>query len=248
MSWTPGPRYLLRRDCTLRLVSRLQPKRVLEIGCGGGDLALRLAKMNCDVVALDFSQEARAEAHARTEPVRQRVRIIADLSEAPGQFDLVGSFEVLEHIEDDRVTLRTWVEKIAPGGALLLSVPAHHRRWGPSDELVGHYRRYERHEIEHRLTEAGLNVRLIWNYGFPLANWVEPLREALSARRLKSSSDLSKEARSARSGVDRRSLERVGSLLVSPPVMLPFYWAQRPFLNRDCGNGYLALAGRGSEE
>ena len=247
MNWTPGPRYLLRRDCILRIVSRLAPNRVLEIGCGGGDLALRMAERNCDVVGLDFSEDARTEARTRTEPVRQRVRIIAELKDAPGQFDLVGSFEVLEHIEDDRATLQRWIEKIAPGGSLLLSVPAHHRRWGASDEWVGHYRRYERQELSQRLEEAGLNVQLIWNYGFPLANWVEPLREAVSARRMKAAPDLSMAQRSARSGVDRRWLERVGAALVSPPFIKPFCWAQRLFLNRDCGNGYLALARKQSD-
>jgi SAM-dependent methyltransferase len=242
MGWVVGPRYLLRRYCALRLIERLQPGRVLEVGCGAGDLLARVAARGCEAVGVDASPAAREEALARAKGCAGRVSVEPELP--AGSFDLVMAFEVLEHIERDEEALAQWVLRVRPGGHLLLSVPAHHRRWGPSDEWAGHFRRYERDELRERLRAAGLAVELIWSYGFPLANWVEPLRDWLAARRNAAETAMTPAERSARSGVERGGLERFGSVLVAGPLIAPFCWLQLAFLERDWGNGYLALARR----
>jgi SAM-dependent methyltransferase len=239
MSWVLGPRYVLRRYCALRLIEPLRPARVLEVGCGAGELLAHLAAQGCDAVGVEGSAQAREEARARG---AGRLSIRSELPD--GQFDLVMAFEVLEHIERDAEALADWVRRLAPGGHLLLSVPAHHRRWGPSDVWAGHFRRYERAELAERLRAAGLRVLLVWSYGFPLANWVEPLQEWLATRRNARETDMTPAQRTARSGVERGSLERLGARLASGPLLLPFCWLQLAFLERDWGNGYLALARR----
>jgi SAM-dependent methyltransferase len=242
MSWGPGPRYLLRRHCVLRIVRDLAPARVLEVGCGAGDLLARLAARGCEAVGVDASDAARAEASRRVAAFAPRVALRPDLP--GGVFDLVLAFEVLEHIEDERAALRSWRERIRPGGHLLLSVPAHRSRWGPSDVWAGHWRRYERDELAARLREAELEVDFIWSYGFPLANWVEPLRERFAAGRNAQEAGMDIAQRNARSGVERSRLERIAGRLIEGPLIAPFCWLQRAFLERDWGNGYLALARR----
>ena len=242
MSWVSGPRYVLRRYCVLRLVERLRPARVLEVGCGAGDLIARVASGGCEAVGVDSSPAARAEAEARAGRCGGRLAVRPELPD--GDFDLVMAFEVLEHVEREREALAAWVARVRPGGHLLLSVPAHHRRWGPSDVWAGHFRRYERAELRDRLRDAGLVVEGVWSYGFPLANWVEPLRDWLAARRNPGESDWTPAQRTARSGIERGAFERLSSFLSAGPFLLPFCWIQLAFLDRDWGNGYLALARR----
>ena len=244
MSWTAGPRYLLRRYCIMDVVKSEKPRRVLEIGCGAGDTAHHFALLGCDVYAVDMSAEARQQATARTEAQRDQVTIAADLPDRSEQFDMVVSFEVLEHIEDDKAALADWSSRVAPEGQLLISVPCHQHRWGPSDVWAGHFRRYEREELTQRLAEVGFEVELLWCYGFPLANMAEPIREWLGARRLKEEGEMTTANRTARSGVERRWFEKSLSLLVSGPLILPFHWIQKLFLNTERGNGYLVLAKR----
>jgi SAM-dependent methyltransferase len=215
---------------------------VLEVGCGAGDLLARVAASGCEAVGVESSEAARAEARARAERCGGRLALVSELP--GGAFDLVMAFEVLEHIEHDREALSAWVERVRPGGHLLLSVPAHHRRWGPWDVWAGHFRRYERAELAERLRAAGLEVELVWSYGFPLANWVEPLREWLARRRNASETEMTAAERTARSGIERGALARIAALVVSDSLLLPFCWLQLAFLERDWGNGYLALARR----
>jgi len=244
MSWTAGPRYLLRRCCIMDVVAKVKPQRVLEIGCGAGDVAHQLALRGCEVVGVDSSDEARQQAILLNESQRDRVTILADVPTDSEQFDMVASFEVLEHIEDDQAALQAWSEKVTPDGRLLISVPCHQHRWGPSDVWAGHFRRYEREDITKRLTEVGFQVELLWCYGFPLAIIAEPIREWLGARRLKEEGEMTVAKRTARSGVERRWFEKSLSLLVSGPFILPFHWMQKLFLNTERGNGYLVLAKR----
>jgi SAM-dependent methyltransferase len=108
-------------------------------------------------------------------------------SEVPDQpdrdFDLVAAFEVLEHIGDDLDALRGWVRWLKPGGHVMVSVPAHPERFGPSDEAVGHCRRYTRESLTTLLESAGLDVLSVEIWGMPAGYALEAIRHRLAARR-----------------------------------------------------------------
>ena len=130
MSWVLGPRYLLRRYCVLRLVDRLRRPACSRSAAARATCSRAWPRRGCEVVGVDSSPAARAEAlcaRGSAAPARSRCA----RSCRTGAFDLVMAFEVLEHIEDERGALASWVARVRPGGHLLLSVPAHHRRWGP---------------------------------------------------------------------------------------------------------------------
>jgi 2-polyprenyl-3-methyl-5-hydroxy-6-metoxy-1,4-benzoquinol methylase len=65
-------------------------------------------------------------------------------------FDVIGEFDVLEHIEDEKAVLMAMHRALRPGGDIALTVPQHPRLWSGTDEAAHHKRRYERGELEKR--------------------------------------------------------------------------------------------------
>jgi SAM-dependent methyltransferase len=70
-----------------------------------------------------------------------------DGTAAPGSYDTVVLLNVLEHIADDRQALRDIFEALAPGGKVVVWVPAFEALYGKFDQRIGHYRRYRREEL-----------------------------------------------------------------------------------------------------
>jgi Methyltransferase domain len=68
---------------------------------------------------------------------------------------------VLEHIPEELETLTALRDALAPGGRLLLTVPAHQYLWSYFDEAAQHCRRYSSRDIRYRLTEAGFEVEFL---------------------------------------------------------------------------------------
>ena len=137
-----APRAWLRWDLVQRQVRALAPATCLELGCGQGAVGTRLARM-CDYLGVEPDPTSFAVAGPRITAAGGRV-LRGDIDAVtPGSFfDLVCAFEVLEHLPDDVGALARWGRAVAPGGHLLLSVPAWQDRFGPWDEMVGHLRRY----------------------------------------------------------------------------------------------------------
>ena len=203
---------------------------------------MQLARRGYNGVGVEPSSEAYAEAIQRIGPFKDQISLVKDPAETAGSFDWVITCEVLEHLTEDLKALRTWADRLRPGGRILVSVPAHPERWGPSDEWAGHVRRYRRDELAGRVREAGLEVELLWCYGFPLANWVEPIGHAIHRRKLAQEASKNLAQRTARSGVERESwVHRLAGRVLKPELLLPFCWIQMPFLHTDWGNGFLLL-------
>jgi hypothetical protein len=178
----------------------------------------------------------------RSRPTRASSRTRDELH--PGAaFDLVCAFEVLEHIEDDRGALAAWTARIAPGGTLLLSTPAHARRYGPSDEIVGHHRRYDAAQLHDLVAAAGLADIEIRHWGFPLGYGLEVVRNRLAQRRLAAGwADTTTADRTAVSG---RYLQPPAWLAIGTAVAsAPFRAVQRPFERTSLGIGLLLRARR----
>jgi 2-polyprenyl-6-hydroxyphenyl methylase/3-demethylubiquinone-9 3-methyltransferase len=102
----------------------LQGKSALDVGCGAGLLAEPLARLGARVTAIDAAAEliAAAELHARGQGLDIDYRVAA-VEELDGQFDLVTSMEVIEHVADPRSFVAALAARLAPGGLLILSTP-----------------------------------------------------------------------------------------------------------------------------
>jgi SAM-dependent methyltransferase len=73
-------------------------------------------------------------------------------------FDMVGIFEVLEHVDRDVHLLSELARITKPGGILAASVPLAMRYWTQWDEFAGHVRRYEPSELREKLADAGFTI------------------------------------------------------------------------------------------
>jgi len=125
--------------------------RVLERVCRGGA-----------VIGMDLFAEGLRYARLRAScPLVQ-----GDIHANPfgRQFELVGMFDVLEHLPDDMQVLRDLHGMLAPGGALLLTVPAHQSLWSYFDEASHHRRRYEQAGLHAKLKRAGYEVEYMTQY------------------------------------------------------------------------------------
>lgn len=215
-----APNAWLRYD----LVERMLPPGVtdvLEVGCGRGAFAARLA-LRYHYVGVEPDGESCAVASARIGAIgRGEVRNVASDALAGQTFDMVCAFEVLEHIEDDAAAVAQWAALLRPGGWLLLSVPAHQRRFGAWDEIVGHFRRYDPAAITALLADAGFTDISVRLYGFPLGYLLEAAKNVVGKRRLAAGSDDSLAERTAGSG---RQLQPT-----SGAVGLAIRWGTLPF-------------------
>ena len=163
-----------------KLTSRLRPGYlVLEVGCGTGNVlrALRQACPDGKVVGLELWFDGLRFAQQRSAgPLVQ-----GDVRHCPfgKPFDLIGMFDVLEHIPQELETLTALRQALAPEGRLILTVPAHQYLWSYFDEAAHHCRRYSSQDIRERLTEAGFEVEFLSQFMafiFPLVWLVRKIR------------------------------------------------------------------------
>lgn len=228
----------LRIDAIKYALATASPRTILEIGPGLGAMACYLAE-SYDYTGIELDPLSYSILHRRLE-LLEAGTALRGTSESlhDCQFDMVCAFEVLEHISDDIAALLSWNSLLPPGGYLLLSVPAHARKFGLLDELVGHFRRYDRNGLHQVLTTAGFEVIKISSYGLLLGqaiNFASSLIAQVRGRR-RALSDAT--AESARFLQPSTAVDGLARWLAA----LPFRWLQRPFSESDYGTGFVALA------
>lgn len=167
--------YVARRQILSDLVGRVvkPPKgaRILEVGCGTGHNFAMLGGFG-HVDGLEVDAPARAIAAQRL----GRAVGDAPLPELGGvpdeHYHLIALLDVLEHIAEDRAALASIKAKLAPGGKILLTVPANQWMWSAHDKVHHHFRRYNRATLAKVAREAGLKLDFVSHFNtilFPLA-------------------------------------------------------------------------------
>jgi SAM-dependent methyltransferase len=159
------------REWLVSLVLPYLGEDPIEVGSGLGDYAAAIADHGFRVTA----SEAEGGRIARLEQRfagydRVTVRPLMMPAGETANHSAVFSYNVLEHIEDDRAAVESMTRLIRPGGRVALLVPAFPGAMSPFDRRIGHFRRYSKGSVRALLTGAGLDVdvlRYVNSLGLP---------------------------------------------------------------------------------
>ncbi len=148
--------YRGRRQVLERVIAGLQlpsQARILDAGCGSGRNMVELARRgSVSGVELSDTSAGLARARGAGEVISGSV---LQMPFASASFDLAVCLDVLEHLEDDLAALRELRRVVAPGGSLLVTVPAYQWLWSGHDEVNHHHRRYTRRSLQRVAERAG---------------------------------------------------------------------------------------------
>src|ERR1700757_5263967 len=131
------PSYVWRAGQERRLemiraaVPFLATARVLEIGCGVGRYVERLSALARLVVGLEYDRPRAVEATGRLDRALVVNAANEHLPFGDGSFDVVLTNEVIEHVDDDRLSAAEMVRVLSRGGRLVLFRP---NRWYPVEQ------------------------------------------------------------------------------------------------------------------
>jgi SAM-dependent methyltransferase len=153
--------YRARREILADLIRRVArppaKSKLLEIGCGTGHNLPMLAEFGT-VDALELDDEAREFAEKRV----GRKIMSAPLPELKGvkkrHYDLIGAFDVIEHIDDDRAAVASIASRLKPGGKFVMTVPAHQWMWSAHDTVNHHKRRYSKRALRALIGQSPLRL------------------------------------------------------------------------------------------
>jgi SAM-dependent methyltransferase len=140
----------------LRRVLPPRPVRLLELGCGSGNVLAALSEFG-EVVGMETHPELIAAARASGLDVRAG-RLPDDVGVAPGWADVALLLDVVEHLEDDVAALTAARQAMREGGLLVVTVPAYRWLWSGHDEVLGHRRRYTAAGLRAAVERAGFKV------------------------------------------------------------------------------------------
>lgn len=238
------PKLVLRESAIHDMTKAWPPGSFVEMGAGTGHMTRLFLERGFHGACHDLGEDSRAMMRVNFADSGDCVRVVDRLGELDeAGFDYLMAFEVLEHIEDDLVVFKQWLRYLKPGGRVLISVPAHQRKFGRSDVLVGHVRRYERNQLAALLEAAGLTDIQLINYGFPVTELTRTLSNRI-VRNDHSYDGMTPVERSIRSA--QAKPRRIAKMLsvVSGGVVRPFCVIQRWFYQVDLGDGLVVTATR----
>ena len=167
--------YVARRKVLAELIRRrVQPPkdaRLLEIGCGTGHNLKMLGEFG-KVDGLEIDEAARSFAEKR---VGHEI-FSAPLPELAGipehSYDVVGAFDVIEHIPDDAGALESISRLLRPRGKFVMTVPAHQWMWSAHDVVNHHQRRYSKSSLKRLIDASPLRLETMGYFNsllFPIA-------------------------------------------------------------------------------
>ena len=167
--------YRARREVLDALIRRTvrppEGARILEIGCGTGhNLPMLSAFGRVEAIEVDPAARSMAEERLGRTVGSAPLPTLDGVPET--SFDLIGSFDVIEHIEDDAAALASIAARLKPGGKFIMTVPAHQWMWSAHDVVNHHHRRYSKSGLRKLIEGSPLKLESIGYFNsllFPVA-------------------------------------------------------------------------------
>lgn len=130
---------------------------ILEVGCGNGTVLSALSKGGArrHLVGSELHPSGLAVAAKRLGKNAELVQMDARDIMAENAFDVIGAYDVIEHIAEDEMVLSSMHKALRPGGGVVIAVPQHPWLWSTADEVAYHERRYKLGELEEKLNRNG---------------------------------------------------------------------------------------------
>ena len=140
-------------------------QRFLEVGCGTGFVlsGLQQAFPRMELAGSELFMEGLSFARTRL-PEVPLYQMDAGHIPFAAEFDVVGAFDVLEHIEEDQAVLGQLFQAVRSGGGILLTVPQHPSLWSEADVKACHKRRYTRQDLVRKVESAGFQTRRVTSF------------------------------------------------------------------------------------
>jgi len=131
----------------------------LEVGCGTGFVLSGIRRFFPHLTL--FGSEvftAGLSVAAERLPGMELFQMDARRMPFAHHFDVIGAFDVLEHIAEDGLVLSEMRRAVTPGGGIILTVPQHNFLWSQTDDYARHVRRYDAHQLKTKVERAGFEV------------------------------------------------------------------------------------------
>jgi SAM-dependent methyltransferase len=142
-----------------------EARNFLEIGCGTGFvlLGIRNARPELDLFGSEIFSAGLPFAASRL-PGVELFQMDARRIPFREEFDVVGAFDVLEHIKEDEEVLSQMYQATRSRGGIMVTVPHHPFLWSQSDDYAHHVRRYSTRELTDKVTRAGFEVMRVTSF------------------------------------------------------------------------------------
>ena len=141
-------------------------RKVLEKGCGTGYVLSGLESENrYELFGAELHIDGLVLAKRRL-PGIEFVQLNARDLPYVNEFDAIGAFDVLEHIEEDHEVIRSVYQALAPDGLFIVTVPQHRWLWSAADVHARHKRRYSRKELISKLEQRGFTIEYCSSFVF----------------------------------------------------------------------------------
>jgi len=147
----------------LSLIRKYLKDNFLEVGAGKGGLASVYKRLLKNITLIE--PDKKLFKILKNKFKKKKIRIEKNsIKNIKKKFNTIIYFDVLEHIKDDLLEVKSAAKKLKSGGHLIFSVPAYQIFYSDFDRSVGHFKRYNKNDFIQISKKSGLKIEKLIYY------------------------------------------------------------------------------------